>query len=53
VDGCNTGQTICGSVILGSGEAAVAVVPEPATLMLFGTTAASLGLARWRQRKRK
>ena len=57
VDGCNTigdtGGDICGSVILGSGAAAVAVVPEPATLMLFGTTAAGLGLARWRQRRRK
>jgi hypothetical protein len=28
-------------------------VPEPATLLLFGTTAAGLGLARWRQRRRK
>lgn len=27
--------------------------PEPATLLLFGTTAAGLGLARWRQRRRK
>ena len=26
-----------------------AVVPEPATLLLFGTTAAGLGLARWRR----
>jgi PEP-CTERM motif len=29
------------------------VVPEPTTLLLFGTTAAGLGLARWRQRRRK
>jgi hypothetical protein len=28
-------------------------VPEPTTLLLFGTTAAALGLARWRQRRRK
>ena len=27
-------------------------VPEPATILLFGTTAAGLGLARWRQRRR-
>jgi hypothetical protein len=37
VDGCNDAGTICGSVILGSGEAAIAATPEPATLMLFGT----------------
>lgn len=28
-------------------------VPEPATLLLFGTTAAGLGLAHWRQRRRR
>ena len=28
-------------------------VPEPITLLLFGTTAAGLGLARWRQQRRK
>jgi hypothetical protein len=28
-------------------------VPEPGTLLLVGTTAAGLGLARWRQRRRK
>ena len=27
--------------------------PEPATLLLVGTTAAGLGLARWRQRRRR
>jgi hypothetical protein len=31
--------------------AAPAPVPEPATLLLFGTTAAGLGLARWRRRR--
>jgi hypothetical protein len=28
-------------------------IPEPATILLFGTTAAGLGLARWRHRRRK
>lgn len=28
-------------------------IPEPATLLLFGTTAAGLGLARWRARRRQ
>jgi hypothetical protein len=28
-------------------------VPEPATLLLFGTTMAGIGLARWRRRKLK
>lgn len=28
-------------------------VPEPTTLLLIGTTAAGLGLVRWRQRRRK
>ena len=30
-----------------------AVVPEPATLLLVGSGAAAVGLARWRQRRRK
>lgn len=33
-------------------DPAPAPVPEPATLLLVGTTAAGLGLARWRQRRR-
>lgn len=40
VDGCNSESgdgSICGSVILGSGEAAIGASPEPATLVLFGT----------------
>lgn len=36
----------------GSIDSSVSVVPEPTTLLLFGTTAAGLGLARWRQRRR-
>jgi hypothetical protein len=31
----------------------VAPIPEPTTLLLFGTTAAGLGLVRWRQRRCK
>lgn len=38
---------------VGSFTATLEPIPEPATLLLFGTTAAGLGLARWRQRKRK
>jgi hypothetical protein len=34
-------------------ELGLAPVPEPTTLLLVGTTAAGLGLARWRQRRRK
>ena len=34
-------------------EQDLAPVPEPATLLLFGTTAAGLGLARWRRRHRQ
>jgi len=28
-------------------------VPEPTTLLLWGSTAAALGLARWRRRQRE
>jgi hypothetical protein len=31
----------------------LAPIPEPMTLLLFGTTAAGLGLARWRRRGRE
>jgi hypothetical protein len=34
-------------------EVALQPIPEPTTLLLVGTTAAGLGLARWRQGKRK
>jgi hypothetical protein len=29
----------------------LAPIPEPATLLLFGTTAAGIGIARWRRRR--
>jgi hypothetical protein len=31
----------------------LAPIPEPTTLLLFGSTIAGIGLARWRQRRRK
>jgi hypothetical protein len=31
----------------------ISATPEPATLLLVGTTAAGLGLARWRQRRKQ
>jgi hypothetical protein len=46
--GLGTGDRIS----LGS-DIGIAPTPEPTTLLLFGTTAAGLGLARWRQRRRK
>jgi|SRR5262245_27446808 len=50
-------QIDCTDCILGPAtvtisDFSVSPVPEPATLLLFGTTAAGLGLARWRQRRR-
>jgi hypothetical protein len=36
-----------------SADSAVSPVPEPATLLLFGTTAIGMGLAGWRRRRRK
>jgi hypothetical protein len=48
------GQSLDFIVEFPAGEfPAPAPIPEPATVLLFGTTAAGIGLARWRQRKRK
>jgi PEP-CTERM motif-containing protein len=41
------------SAIGSAASGSFAPTPEPTTLLLFGTTAAGLGLARWRQRRRK
>jgi PEP-CTERM motif-containing protein len=49
----NLDVRIAGTADFGTTEAAFELVtPEPATLLLVGTTAAGIGLARWRQRRR-
>jgi hypothetical protein len=50
-NGTRYSTTPIGFAVLG--DAGVPLVPEPTTLLLFGTTAAGLGLARWRQRRRR
>lgn len=40
-----------GFTLPASAESFASPIPEPTTLLLLGTTAAGLGLARWRQRK--
>ncbi len=47
------GQVISAEQLSYPFAAPPAPVPEPTTLLLFGTTAAGLGLARWRQRSRR
>jgi hypothetical protein len=64
-DGLSNGNVLVGSIQNGiSGVvnnhhiwfdpnlAPVTATPEPATLLLFGTTSAGLALARWRRRNR-
>jgi hypothetical protein len=48
-----TDLIIDGSVTNIIGAVAESPVPEPTTLLLWGTTVAGLALARWRQAKRK
>jgi len=54
VDGCASriNPSICGAVILGSGEAALGAVPEPATLLLFGSSLMTAFLGGRKLRKR-
>jgi hypothetical protein len=40
-------------MFIAQADGVAVVTPEPTTLLLFGTTAAGLGVARWRQRRRK
>jgi hypothetical protein len=44
--------TVIGPAFVSEIDVNLSQVPEPTTLLLFGTTAAGLGLARWRQRRR-
>lgn len=51
--GGTVNQIAFDDITFGSVTPGLEPVPEPATLLLFGTTATGLGLARWRQRTRK
>jgi hypothetical protein len=53
---CEIRPEFCGTLVFrgwefDSGFARIEPTPEPATLLLFGTTAAGLGLARWSRRR--